>query len=554
MSADAISQAVLWTGDHLLVALAVKATLAMLAALLLIRLARGASASLRHLVAAATFGVLLLLPLAARMVPARVITVPAAVVAARAPSRPAVEAAAAVTREAARPVPPASGLQVADVLAVVLGVHLLGALWLVGSLLVGVGRLHRTRQRAEVSVAGTRLANAMAREQGMSGGIEVAVSHELAVPVTFGAAHPVILLPAETREWDEEELGRALRHELEHIARADWATHLVSRIALALYWTHPLAWTLWRRLRLEAERACDDAVLRGQGRAEPYAEQLVSLARRLRGHGAVPALSMATRTNLGQRVDAILDEGRRRAPRSRALSVGVAAAAMAAVLALAPLQVMGALAVDVSDEDGDPLDVALMEAAEKGDLAAMERLLERGAKADAVMPGDGSPLIGAARRGRLEAIKRLLAAGANVNRGVEGDGSALIAAAREGHLEAVRLLLDGGAEIDLGVPGDGNALIMAAGDGQLEVVRFLLERGASVEKVVPGDENALIHASEGGQADVVRLLLERGADVNARVWADSGPGRGEWRTALKMARRNGHDEVARILAAAGAKE
>lgn len=142
-----------------------------------------------------------------------------------------------------------------------------------------------------------------------------------------------------------------------------------------------------------------------------------------------------------------------------------------------------------------------------------------------------------------------------MNRGVRGDGSPLIVAAKGGHLEAVRMLLDRGADIDLGVPGDGNALIMAAGEGQLEVVRFLLDQGASLEKVVPGDENPLIHASEGGQPKVARLLIERGADVNARVWAE-GPkeGRGEWRTPLVMARRNGHHEVVQILLAAGARE
>jgi ankyrin repeat protein len=194
----------------------------------------------------------------------------------------------------------------------------------------------------------------------------------------------------------------------------------------------------------------------------------------------------------------------------------------------------------------------------------MRRLLDQGAKAGAVLQGDGTPLIGAARSGRVDAIELLLAAGADVDRGVDGDGSPLIMAAQRGHLEVVRLLLDRGADIDLGIPGDGNPLIMAAGAGQLEVVRFLVERGASIEKVVPGDENPLIHASEGGQAEVVRFLIGKGTDVNARVWSEmgnargagAGPnrGKGEWRTALSMARRGGHDEVVRILQAAGARE
>jgi ankyrin repeat protein len=439
----------------------------------------------------------------------------------------------------------------------------LGVAWLGASLLIGIGRLFRLGSRADVSVAGTRLANEMARAERLRGGIEVVVSSRLAVPMTFGWTHPVILLPAETAQWGEAELARAIRHELEHIARGDWTTHIVSRLALALYWPHPFAWMLWRRLRLEAERACDDAVIRSHGSAEPYAEQLVSLARRLTGRGAVPALSMATRSNLGLRVEAILDRGRRRAPRSLRASIGVGVAAVAGMLAIAPFRVIGApLAAaqaaddeDSDDEDADPLDEALLEAAERGALDRMRRLLDRGARADAAIQGDGSPLIAAARRGQIEAMKMLIAAGADVNRGVSGDGSALIMAAREGHLEAVRLLLENGADIDLGVPGDGNALIMSAGEGRLDVVRFLLDRGASLEKVVAGDENPLIKASESGQAEAVRLLIARGANVNARVWTVRGiRSGGEWRTPLVMARRNRHQDVVQILLAAGARE
>jgi beta-lactamase regulating signal transducer with metallopeptidase domain/ankyrin repeat protein len=569
MSAHTVWQALLVTSENPLTALVAKATLAMAVALLLLGAARRSSAALRHLIAAATFGVLLLLPLAGLLVPARVIAVtpPAAPAAAETASEPATRRAAPAAIGAAV-LGPARRWSRVDAGRMAWGLYLLGAAGLGLSLLAGIVRVHRLRRRADVSVSGTRLANEMAGAEGSRGGIEVAVSPELAVPVTFGWTHPVVLLPAETGEWDDRDMARAVRHELEHVKRSDWATQVVARLALALYWPHPFAWVLWRRLRLEAERACDDAVLRDGGHAEPYAEQLVSLARKLQARGEVPALSMATRSNLGLRVEAILDGGRRRGPRSRMASLAVGVAAVAAALALAPFRVMGSATPpaqdpkvaddaeggDEADEDAEPLDMALLEAAERGNLRRMQQLLDRGARANAAIDGDGSALIAAAREGHLEAMKMLMAAGADVNLGVSGDGNALLNAAREGHLDAVRLLLERGADIDRGVVGDGNALIMAAGDGRLEVVRFLLDAGASIEKVVPGDENALIHASESGQVDVVRLLLERGANVHARVWADQGNGTGEWRTALRMALRNGHQEVARILRAAGARE
>ena len=566
MSASTLSSIVLAVSASTLATLVAKATLAMAVALLLIRLARGASAALRHAMAAACFAILLLLPLAAFFAPARVIRVDAPVVttatvspAAEATRRDAPVAAAVETAGAsARRIDPARA---------VAGLYAIGVLLVGASLLAGLNRIRRIRRRAEVSVAGTLLANGMARAEDGRSGIEVAFSPELPVPITLGWHHPVILLPAEAAAWDEAALRRAVRHELEHIARADWATQVVSRLTLALYWPHPLAWMLWARLRLEAERACDDAVIRSHGEAVPYAEQLVTLARRVGDAQPVPVLSMATRSNLGLRVEAILDAQRRRSGRSRLASLTVGTLALALVWAIAPVRVMARAVeppapqsvdrdddADSDDDDKDSRDVALLEAAEKGALAKMERLLGQGARADAVVHGDGSPLIAAARAGRLDAMKLLIGAGAKVNRGVRGDGSPLIMAARKGHLEAVRLLLDQGADIDLGVPGDGNALIMAAGAGELDVMRLLLERGASIEMIVPGDENPLIHASEGGQAEAVHLLLDRGADVNARAWAETGDGRGEWRTALKMARRNGHQAVVHILLEAGARE
>jgi ankyrin repeat protein len=354
----------------------------------------------------------------------------------------------------------------------------------------------------------------------------------------------------------------AIRHELEHIARGDWATQIASRLACAVYWPHPFVWALWSRLRLEAERACDDAVIRGATEPESYAEQLVSLARRLVGRGKVPALAMATRGNLGIRVEAILDRGLRRAPLSRYASMGVFAVAMAGLFVIAPFRLMSAAAPERQRpkyDDSVPrlLNQALLEASARGDLQQMHSLIERGADADARIPGDGTPLLAAARYGELDAMRTLIQNGADVNAGISGDGNAITAAAKSGSLEAVELLLDNGADIDRGVEGDGNALIMAAGEGHVDVIQLLLDRGADIEKVIPGDENPIIHASETGQIEAVKLLLSRGANVNARVWVERGEGgrvRGEWRTALKWAQRRGDQALIDVLVQAGARE
>jgi ankyrin repeat protein len=165
-------------------------------------------------------------------------------------------------------------------------------------------------------------------------------------------------------------------------------------------------------------------------------------------------------------------------------------------------------------------------------------------------------IVEAAQRGDIEEVTELLSDGADVNGVVPGDGTPLLVAARGGHRTLVGLLLDRGADVNAAVPGDGNALIMAASRGHLDIVTMLLNSGALIDEVVPGDENALIGASGSGHLDVVRLLVGRGANVNARVWAEQGwPERnGEWRTPLSMALRGGHTSVVRYLQSVGAVE
>jgi beta-lactamase regulating signal transducer with metallopeptidase domain len=204
---------------------------------------------------------------------------------------------------------------------------------------------------------------------------------------------------------------------------------------------------------------------------------------------------------------------------------------------------------------GRALDRALLEVAEEGDVFDIEELLRAGADVNAVIPGDGTPLIAAAGDGQLEAVRYLLDRGADPNLAASGDGNPLIVAADEGHMQIVRLLLDRGANPNAAVPGDGNPLIAAAAEGHTDIVTLLLDRGASIDEVVPGDENPLIQASAEGRLNVVRLLVSRRADVNVRVWAEGNPWRpGEWRTPLSVARREGHEDVVQFLLSVGARD
>jgi bla regulator protein blaR1 len=517
----------------------VKATVLLALGLTVMRLARRATASARHVILGATFASVLALPLVIAIAPRFRIELPIA-------SASGPQAAPVLGRTAGRTSTIASPAQ--QGWAAPSWSSSARALWVGGLMLqflyVGLHllRVRRLRRGGIPWLERTELIRSLAIDCGVRRRVDILLHEGIAAPITCGAINPAILLPSDACEWGYEDLRRAVIHELEHVRRNDWATQLAARATLAFYWFHPLAWAAWRRFCLEAERTADDAVLR-HGESTEYAEQLVSLARRMSNTQAQPALGMANRSDLSARVSALLDSTQQRGPAGFLTAAGAIAIAGMVLIGLAPLTA-------VAQSSGTPrasrLDRALYEAAQAGDLQDIDTLLNAGANANAAIGGDGSPLIGAARRGQLAAVARLL---------------------------------DRGADPNMPVSGDGNPLIMAASAGHADVVALLLDRGARVDEVVPRDENALIQASGKGRLDVVKLLVARRANVNARLWVEESgivgvvggavggvpggvPGgvvggaqrSGEWRSPLNMARKGGYQAVVDFLIASGARE
>lgn len=504
-------------------ALLVKSTMAMFGALLLVMAARRSRASLRHLILAALFAFLLLLPAVQWIAPVVPIPVPAtALPAVQTPEIPAAEPVAAVSAPGVR-----ASLTVVNWPRVALRAYFAVAAFLLVWLTLGVLRLRRLANRAEVWLEGTARMNEIAQRANIRRSALVVLSNDVAVPLTFGFRRSTIVLPYAAREWSAEELTRALRHELEHVRREDWLLQLVARAACALYWPHPMVWSAWRRFCLEAERACDDAVI---GSSEPaaYAGQLVSLARNLRRFSTVPALGMASRSKLAQRVDAILDPTQRRGPHGDFSAAIVLVLLIALLVCVAPAKLIAAATemTEVSFNSDPDVDFDF----------DLDRKV-------------GETLVRVAEAGDIERMRRMLADGIDVNTVVSGDGTALIGAARAGQVRMVEFLLDENADPNVAARGDGNPLIAAAAAGELEIAEMLLNAGADRDEVVPGDENPLMQASWHGHSQVVRMLLDRGADANASAWED-----GELRTPLRLARRGGHEDIVQMLIAGGAKE
>ncbi len=135
----------------------------------------------------------------------------------------------------------------------------------------------------------------------------------ISVPLTAGFLQPRILLPAGWESWEPSKLDAVLAHERTHIRRADWAIAMLAGLNRCIYWFHPLAWWLERRLAALAEHACDDSVLLEMGARESYAQALLDMAAAVRtGQGRLvwEAMAMAKAAEVKVRIDRILDETR----------------------------------------------------------------------------------------------------------------------------------------------------------------------------------------------------------------------------------------------------
>lgn len=119
-------------------------------------------------------------------------------------------------------------------------------------------------------------------------------SSSCVVPVTVGLLHPRIILPESSRDWPQAQLDAVLAHESEHIRRRDPLVQWIALLNRAIFWFHPLAWWLERRLSGLAEEACDAAVLARGYDAREYSEYLLDLARSVEHAGArIDAVGMA---------------------------------------------------------------------------------------------------------------------------------------------------------------------------------------------------------------------------------------------------------------------
>ena len=153
-----------------------------------------------------------------------------------------------------------------------------GMAWL--SLGVMAVRRQRLRSRPVIHAELLRLIDSLRAELGCRRPIDVRQSDDLATAATIGWRRPVVLLPADWRNWTAAQRRAILAHEIAHARSHDFLALLLGHLGLMLHFYHPLLHWLMGRLRLEQELAADAAAASVSGGQRQYLVTIAELALR----------------------------------------------------------------------------------------------------------------------------------------------------------------------------------------------------------------------------------------------------------------------------------
>jgi beta-lactamase regulating signal transducer with metallopeptidase domain len=109
--------------------------------------------------------------------------------------------------------------------------------------------------------------------------IKIYINESITVPMTLGTFPSKIFVPAIWNNWTSGCQKMTLDHELAHIRRYDGIVQVLQIFVKAIYFFHPLAWLLNRKLLELREMACDDVSVAGnKSSAIVYSRYLIKIA------------------------------------------------------------------------------------------------------------------------------------------------------------------------------------------------------------------------------------------------------------------------------------
>jgi ankyrin repeat protein len=190
-------------------------------------------------------------------------------------------------------------------------------------------------------------------------------------------------------------------------------------------------------------------------------------------------------------------------------------------LDLSPYGSLPKINVEQTDRGGKKLKPtpALLAAAEKGDTAKVEKLLNGGADINARGKYGQTALQIAILHDHVKLAALLIERGADVNAADKEGGTPLATAAMASDLASVERLIKAGAEVNRADKEGVTPLMWAANRGSKAIVKLLLENGADPNAADHVKDNAgqtpLMYTQPGAK-EVIELLIEHGAKSQQR--------------------------------------
>lgn len=200
--------------------------------------------------------------------------------------------------------------------------------------------------------------------------------------------------------------------------------------------------------------------------------------------------------------------------------------------------------------EAQTLPQSILEAAERGDVPTIERLIATGTPIDATDAAKQTALLLAVRNNHLAVATRLIEAGANINAQAANQDTPWLLAGALGRTAMLRAMLPKGPDDKVRNRFGGNALIPACERAHVDTVAFLVTTPIDVNHVNNLGWTCLLEIvvlGDGGprHVEVTRLVLAAGANPNIVDKDGVSP--------LRHARQRNQHEVAALIEAAGGR-
>ena len=134
------------------------------------------------------------------------------------------------------------------------------------------------------------------------------VSDRLSVPITFGWARPIVMVPPSFASLSVDQQEGVACHELLHVRRRDWPVTFLEEVVRALLWFHPAVWVLLSKTALSREQVVDASTVRITGKRRQYLDALWQIVCTSQSGAARLAVPLFSGSHLRARVEHLKKE------------------------------------------------------------------------------------------------------------------------------------------------------------------------------------------------------------------------------------------------------